>query len=340
VNWSGREAAPRVCGRLGPVIIRSEMPAGAASEERALHVLARVVSDSPFRARELIDRVCAGTREAFGFKRVEWRPPVGLVPVPGEGEPPPDQDDLSVLSALGEAAAAVAEKARDVDRADRRKADFVSVASHELRTPISVVHGIAATLQARIDDLDQRQVHALLGTLVQQTDRLRDLADQLLDLSRIESGSAGLQPDRFRPRDRLEELLPRIGAGRQEDVLIDVDPEVELFTDPIAFERVAANLILNALHYGVPPVEVRGEDGEPFRLVVEDYGDGVPAEFVPHLFERFSRSDATRRAGPPGAGLGLSIARAYAVALGGHLEYEGADRYGARFILSLPATQS
>jgi signal transduction histidine kinase len=315
------------------------MPAGAASEERALHVLARVVSDSPFRARELIDRVCAGTREAFGFKRVEWRPPVGLVPVPGEGQPPPDQADLSVLSALGEAAAAVAEKARDVDRADRRKTDFVSVASHELRTPISVVHGIAGTLQARIDDLDQRQVHTLLGRLVQQTDRLRDLADQLLDLSRIESGSAGLQPDRFRPRDRLEELLPRIAAGRR-DVRIDVDPEIELVTDPIAFERVAANLILNALRYGEPPVEVRGEDGGAFRLVVEDHGEGVPAEFVPHLFERFSRSDDTRRAGAPGAGLGLSIACAYAEALGGHLAYEEAAPHGARFILSLPATRS
>jgi signal transduction histidine kinase len=315
------------------------MPAGAVSEERALHVLARVVSDTPFRARELIDRVCAGTREAFGFKRVEWRPPVGLVPVPGEGQPPPDQADLSILSALGEAAAAVAEKARDVDRADRRKADFVSVASHELRTPISVVHGIAATLHARIDDLDEMQVHALLGTLVQQTDRLRDLADQLLDLSRTESGRPGLQPDRFRPRDRLEELLPRIAAGRR-DVRIDVDPGIELVTDPIAFERVAANLILNALRYGEPPVEVRGENGKAFRLVVEDHGEGVPAEFVPHLFERFSRSDDTRRAGAPGAGLGLSIACAYAEALGGHLAYEEADPHGARFTLSLPATRS
>ena len=316
------------------------MPAGTASEGRALHVLAQVVSDSPFRARELIDRVCAGTREAFGFKRVEWRPPLGLVPVPGEGQPPPDQADLSVLSALGEAAAAVAAKARDVDRADRRKTDFVSVASHELRTPISVVHGIAATLNARIDDLDQVQVQALLGTLVQQTDRLRDLADQLLDLSRIESGSPGLQPERFRPRDRLGELLPRIAGGREDDVLIDFDPGLELVTDPVAFERVAANLILNALRYGEPPVEVRAEHGKRFRLVVEDHGRGVPAEFVPHLFERFSRSDDTRRAGAPGTGLGLSIACAYAEALGGHLAYEDADPHGARFILSLPAARS
>lgn len=316
------------------------MPAETASGERALQVLARVVADSPFRARELIDRVCVGTRDAFGFKRVDWQPPDGLVPVPDDGAPAPDEADLSVLNALGEAAAAVADKARDVDRADRRKTDFVSVASHELRTPISVVHGIAVTLDARIADLENAQVVALLATLVQQTDRLRDLADQLLDLSRIESGSAGVRPERFRPRRRLEELLPRIAGDREDEVRIEVEPSTEIEVDPIAFERVAANLILNALRYGAPPIKVRCYNGEAFRLVVEDRGAGVPPDFVPHLFERFSRSDDTRRAGAPGAGLGLSIAGAYADALGGRLDYENAEPHGARFILSLPAARS
>ena len=302
--------------------------------------MARVVADSPFRARELIDRVCAGTREAFGFENVEWQPPDGLVPVPGKGEPPPDAADLSVLTALGEAAAAVADRARDVDQADRRMNDFVSVASHELRTPISVVHGIAATLHVRIGDLDDAQVRGLLGTLVQQTDRLRDLADQLLDLSRIESGSEGLRPERFHPRERLDELLPRIAGEREGDVHIVADGDLSLVADPIAFERVAANLIMNALRYGAPPVEVRVEDGDGFRLVVEDYGSGVPQEFVPHLFERFSRSDDTRRSGSAGSGLGLAIACAYAAAMGGSLEYEDAQPHGARFTLRLPAARS
>jgi signal transduction histidine kinase len=309
-------------------------------EGRALQVLARVVAEGPFRAREVIDRVCAGTRDAFGFKRVEWEPPDGLVPVTDEGVPPPDAADLSVLTALGEAAAAVADQARAVDRAERRKTDFVTIASHELRAPISVVHGIAATLHARIGDLDDPQVHALLGTLVQQTDRLRDLADQLLDLSRLESGSPCLEPERFHPRERLDELLPRFTGERENDVRIDVDPALELVTDPVGFERVAANLILNALRYGEPPIEVRAEDGVGFRLVVEDHGAGVPSQFVPQLFERFSRSDETRRSGAAGAGLGLSIACAYAEALGGDLRYEDAEPHGARFILSLPAARS
>src|SRR3954452_6474022 len=115
------------------------------------------------------------------------------------------QDDraLQVLTALGEAAAAVAEKTRD---AERLKYDFVSIASHELRTPISVVHGIAATLHARVDDLEDDQVNALLGTLVQQTDRLSNLADQLLDLSRVESGGTSMRAEHFHPRTLLDEL--------------------------------------------------------------------------------------------------------------------------------------
>jgi signal transduction histidine kinase len=257
-----------------------------------------------------------------------------------EGEPPPDQADLSVLSALGEAAAAVAEKARDVGDADRLTYDFVSIASHELRAPISVVHGIAATLNARVDDLSDDQVHALLGQLVLQTDRLRDLADQLLDLSRIESGAAAGPPERFDPRERLDELVPRIAGERAGDVRVLVESGSTLIVDPIAFDRVAANLILNGLRYGAPPVEVRGEPGDPFRLVVEDHGPGVAPEFVPRLFERFTRSDDSRRTGVPGSGLGLSIASAYAKAFGGKLAYEPAEPRGARFTLSLPAARS
>ena len=315
------------------------IPAESAREERALHVLARVVADSPFRAGELIDRICLRTRDAFGFKDVEWRPPRALVPVARDGDPPPDEADLSVLTALGEAAAAVADRARDVDQAGRLKDDFVSIASHELRTPISVVHGIAATLHARIDNLRGDQVHALLGTLVEQTDRLRDLADHLLDLTRIESGAAGFA-ERFHPRERLDELVPRITGDRTADVNVLVDEDTQLVADPIAFERVAANLILNALRYGKAPVEVRCEDGERFRLLVEDRGPGIDPEFVPRLFDRFSRADDTRKSGVPGAGLGLAIAAAYTDALGGRLDYEPVEPTGARFILSLPAARS
>jgi signal transduction histidine kinase len=223
--------------------------------------------------------------------------------------------------------------------ADRRTNEFVSIASHELRAPIAVVHGIAATLDARVDELPDEQVHALLGQLVAQTDRLRELADQLLDLSRIESVAAAGAPERFDPRQSLEELVPRIAGDREADVRLQVEPGRTLITDRSAFERVAANLILNALRYGAPPVDVQLEH-DPCRLVVEDNGPGVAPEFVPRLFDRFSRSDESRRSEVTGSGLGLAIASAYANALGGELGYEAAKPRGARFTLSLPAARS
>ena len=221
--------------------------------------------------------------------------------------------------------------------ANRLTYEFVSIASHELRAPIAVVHGIAATLDARVDELPDEQVHALLRQLVVQTDRLRDLADQLLDLSQIESGSAAGPPERFDPLERIEELLPRIVGDRTADVRLVAEPGQVMEIDPVAFDRIAANLILNALRYGAPPVEVRVEQSS---LSVEDRGPGVAPEFVPRLFERFSRSDESRRSAAPGAGLGLSIASAYANALGGELAYEPAQPRGARFTLSLPAARS
>ena len=149
--------------------------------------------------------------------------------------------------------------------ANRLTYEFVSIASHELRAPIAVVHGIAATLDARVDDLPDEQVHALLRQLVVQTDRLRALADQLLDLSQIESGSAAGPPERFDPLERIEELLPRIAGDRTADVRLVAEPGQVLEVDPVAFDRVAANLILNALRYGAPPVEVRVEQSSPER---------------------------------------------------------------------------
>jgi signal transduction histidine kinase len=102
-------------------------------------------------------------------------------------------------------------------------------------------------------------------------------------------------------------------------------------------DRVIGNLITNAFRYGQPPVIVSAERTDRhLRISVEDRGRGVEPEFVPDLFERFSRSDGSR-ASAVGTGLGLAIARSYARAHGGDLMYEDAAPSGARFKLVLPA---
>ena len=255
-------------------------------------------------------------------------------------------DDLRLLSTLGWVAAVFVEKAEqyaqlesalaDLRRIDEVKSDFVSIASHELRTPIAVVHGIASTLHLRGDELADEQRRNLRRTLFEQTTRLAALAQGLLDLSRIEAGLLRPHPERFRPRERVECLLPQIAPDRIGDVRVDVEPDLEVVTDPEAFERIVANLITNALRYGAPPVDVRCESNGSFRLVVKDHGDGIDPMFVPRLFDRFSRSPTSRAQRTDGAGLGLAIARSYAQSLGGDLRYEDSDSAGACFALELP----
>lgn len=223
----------------------------------------------------------------------------------------------------------------ELEKLDELKTQFVTLASHELRTPISVVHGIATTLHLRGNDLGDEQLAGLRKTLYEQSFRLAELTDQLLDLSRLDSQAIALMPERFHPRERIDELLARIAPERLDDVEVGVEPALEVVTDAHAFERVIGNLLTNALRYGEPPIEVRTRWSEVMDLIVVDHGPGVPDEFVPLLFERFSQAEGSRRKGA-GAGLGLAIAKSFANALGGDLRYEPAEPSGACFHFELP----
>jgi signal transduction histidine kinase len=247
--------------------------------------------------------------------------------------------ELALLTTLATLAAVFLEKALAHDelrQVDELKSQFIALASHELRTPAAVIHGIAQTLHVRGDDLSGDQVHELRRTLYEQTDRMRRLVDQLLDLSRLEANGIKIAPQPVWVRPRVEELVLMVAGDRSHHLEVEVSPELEAEVDPSAFDRIVSNLIVNALRYGSPPVSVTAEQRDRhFRLRVEDNGPGVPPEFVPRLFERFTRSDASKKE-TAGAGLGLAIAKSYANAHGGDLLYHDAEPHGACFELVLP----
>jgi signal transduction histidine kinase len=338
-------------------------------ELRAFEDLVQTVASGPYDPDALLDRICREIRAAFGLRRADVvgagtlaaRHPLversaaegravtdgGRVSVPllvegrclgfvigdcdgaeGDfGEPA-----LQLLTALARVAAVFVDKARAHGRLERsldERTNFVSLASHELRTPIAVVHGIVSTLHFRGDELSTEQLHELRTTAYTQTQRLALLTEQLLDLSRLEAGAVATRCERVRPRRLVEDMLARTVPDRLGDVAVEIDGSLELETDPDGLERVLSNLVVNALRYGSPPVRVLAEGP---RIVVEDRGAGVDRELVPHLFERFTRGSSDRG----GAGLGLAIASSYAQALGGRLAYEPAEPHGARFALVLP----
>jgi signal transduction histidine kinase len=223
-----------------------------------------------------------------------------------------------------------------LEQADELKSNFVALAAHELRNPVATVSGIAQTLVDRRDVLDERIRDELEDTLGAQTHRLALLVEQLLDLSRLDAAAISITPQLFPVRDRVEELVDDAAGAKRASVRVEIDPALKAVADPAAFDRILSNLITNALRYGEPPIVVRAERAEyEFRVAVEDRGPGVPPEFVPSLFERFTRSAATRERAA-GTGLGLAIARSYALAHDGDLVYEPAEPRGARFKLVLP----
>jgi len=252
-----------------------------------------------------------------------------------------EPERVTLLGAIGVLVAVFLEKALAHDsmrQLDDLKSTFIALASHELRTPAAVVHGIASTLQLRGPELRQDQVLELRRTLFEQTDRLRRLVDQLLDLSRLEARGVVFQPQEIAVRARVDDLVEMVASDRRDEIDVEIDDDLQAVTDPNAFDRIVSNLIVNALRYGETPVRVTaGQPDRHFRLAVEDRGQGVPAEFVPRLFERFTRSAASRARRADGAGLGLAIARSYAHAQGGELMYSQAEPHGARFELVLPA---
>jgi signal transduction histidine kinase len=195
------------------------------------------------------------------------------------------------------------------------------------------MHGLIATLQHRADTLPEEQLARLRNGLYKQSERTGRLLEQLLDLSRLDATGIPIERSRFSIRPRVEELVETVVGERKSEFEIDVPPDLVVEADPKAFDRILANLVVNALRYGRAPITIAAKRDRHFRLTVEDRGSGVPHEFVPRLFDAFSRGDET--AGD-GSGLGLSIAKSYAQAHGGELVYESVHPHGARFELVLP----
>jgi signal transduction histidine kinase len=256
---------------------------------------------------------------------------------------PPDETEANTLATVGVVAATLLENAlvrEETQRLDVLKSEFIALAAHELRNPLSSIYGIYVTIDERGDALGEAQRLALRDALREQTTRMRNLIEQLLDLSRFDLAAIKVSPEPVRLRPKIEELVRTLTEARPEAVRITVPPDLEAVVDPTALDRMLSNLVANALRHGEPPVTVTAARRDThLRLAVEDQGEGVRREFVPRLFDRFTRSSESRGRSD-GSGLGLAIAQAYARAHGGEIVYEPAVPHGARFEVVIPEETS
>jgi signal transduction histidine kinase len=243
-----------------------------------------------------------------------------------------NRDDVELLQLVAHRVALAIERARLHEQTvmlDQLKLNFVAVASHELRTPATSVYGALATVFER-DDLQPEVRDELLRVAYEQSDRLRRLLEQLLDLSRLDARTISVEPRPVVLRTAVQELVSQ-AVPDDVEVRVDVAPDLAAVVDPVVLDRVVSNLLVNAVRYGSAPIRVAADQRDAhLRIAVEDEGAGVPEDLRAHLFERFTRGEGGR-----GAGLGLAIAKAYARAHGGDLVYDEQGR-GARFELVLP----
>jgi signal transduction histidine kinase len=247
-----------------------------------------------------------------------------------------DSGETDLLGTCGALIAAFLGRAiqhAELRRLNELKSEFAALASHELRTPAAVIYGAVETLDEREAELTPEQRADVRRVLTLQAKRLYELVDHLLDLSRLEAGALRIEPVEVDVRARLEDIVEILfddgGA-----VSIEVPDGLRAIVDPRAFDRIVANLLVNAARHGEPPVVVAaGRTGSDLTVTVEDRGPGIAPDYRMRVFDRFTRGETPAT---EGAGLGLAIAQSYARAHGGSLTYEPAEPNGARFRLTFP----
>jgi signal transduction histidine kinase len=297
------------------------------------------------RARESQNLILASggevgdVRSAFALPLTSADRCLGFLSGNRRGMSSPDEGEAAALETVGVVVATLLDNAlarQEAQQLDVLKSEFIALAAHELRSPLSSMYGLCVTLDERGDALAESDRLAVQDALREQTVRMRRLVEQLLDLSRFDLVAVPVSPECLRLRPKIEEVVRTVAGTRPDQVTIAVPPDLEAAVDPSALELMLSNLIANAFRHGEPPVTVMAARRDThLRLAVEDRGQGVRREFIPRLFDRFTRGPESRGR-TDGSGLGLAIARAYAQAHGGDIVYEPAVPHGARFELVIP----
>jgi len=232
----------------------------------------------------------------------------------------------------------------ELRRVDDVRRDFIANASHELRTPLTSIQGFAESLAD--SQLDPEQQAEYLGVIVRNARRMSNLIDDLLTLSRIESGPSTLERTRVDVHRLVETVVadfgPRFGEASIE-VALHEEPIPACSTNRDAVEQILSNLLSNAARYSNPGSRVDislrekpDEAGAFVEIVVEDSGIGIDAADLERIFERFYRVDASRSRALGSTGLGLSIVKHLVRALGGELNVDSEPGRGSKFAFTLP----
>jgi len=260
------------------------------------------------------------------------------------------EDEVELVSLLGRLVATAVQNIRAYEAERRRveelarlsqlRADFVSLVSHELRSPMAAVIGAARTLQDRWRMLTADQRESFLALIGDETARLAELVGDVLDTSRIEAGTFTYRFEEVDLGRVVDEAVETAVLAQQEvPVVASVHGALPgIRGDRARLRQVLGNLIENAVKYSPEGGEVRvsaAAANGAVRIAVRDAGPGIPPDQQRRIFEKFGRVDVPG-ASKPGTGLGLFIARSIAEAHGGSLDVSSGPEPGSTFTLTLP----
>jgi len=222
--------------------------------------------------------------------------------------------------------------------ADRLKSEFVALASHQLRTPLTATKGFIDTVLFQWDRLDDGTRQNMVQRAAVSADELGRLLTQLLDLSRIESDDMHLDIHPLVVVDAVDEIVTSLTPLLRHEIVVDVAGDLVALADRDAFRHVVDNLLANAIKFSPSGTRISvcgsREHGEVLVEVV-DQGPGIALEEQERIFERFYRASPSRDSSG-GTGLGLAIAQRYVDALGGRIWVESELGAGATFVFALP----
>jgi len=234
---------------------------------------------------------------------------------------------------------------RDVTRLkelENMRKEFVGNVSHELRTPLSLIKGFSQTLLDGAKD-DPAQAHRFLQKIDKHSDRLLFLIEDLLAISRLESGQAALNPQSVDLHDLARRVLDDLGrpaAARHTVLKNKIPPPTPIWADADRLQQVLFNLTENAIKYGrqggTVVVGIGGGQTDKMEIYVSDDGPGIPPEALDRVFERFYRVDRARSRETGGTGLGLAIVKHIVQAHGGEAWVKSELQKGATFYFTLP----
>ena len=233
---------------------------------------------------------------------------------------------------FNEMADALQRKLAELSVAHERERRFTGNVAHELMTPIGALVTEASVLEGQLGDLPDGS-RRMVELVVSDIRRLRSLAEELLELARLDAADA---LERLQPVDLTIAVERAAATLRPEGAVVSRLPEgVVVRSDPACLDRVLTNLLHNGLRHGRPVVEVSAElDRDVVVLHVDDRGDGITDRDLPHVFDRFYKSDPSRS--QQGAGLGLAIVRETVRLMGATVTASRSPLGGARFSIQLP----